>query len=57
LCVDERISQPDKQEIYQIIGRNQQTYATCTLVHYRHPPKFKVALLCQILAALTHCSF
>jgi len=57
LCVDERIVQPDKQEIQQVIGRNQQTYATCPLVYYHNPPKFKVALLSQILAALTHCSF
>jgi hypothetical protein len=57
LCVDERIGHPDKQEIQQVIGRNQETYATCPLVHYRNLPKFKVALLCQIRAALTHCSF
>jgi hypothetical protein len=57
LCADERIGQPDKKEIQQVIGRNQKTYATCPLVHYHNPPKFKVALLSQIRAALTHCSF
>jgi len=51
------MGQPDKQEIHQVIGRNHETYPTCPLLHYRNLPKFKVALLSQIRAALTHCSF